>query len=590
MITQNVHFEINSTTVNGDISSASISSVEGRGYNVATMESDTPYPLGAEVSMVLGSRSFSGFVYRVGRTRVNAYTIECRSHTARLTTPFDPDQEVLEPASTATELCSLFASRSGIAIAYTSAQLHFGRSFKRSGTMLDALLSIARVTGSSVLCSDDNTLTISPRDVPDVSTAVDIGQSEVIDFVSDTGSLESYGISELLISSDSADLSTSQKHKLEVDSCTGRFVLYAVPAKGVDFLRGVSAWEESVHLLEYESVEDSVESIELDAEIVSVQSVKVNGFDVSGYTFEDCFLLFSTALTGKIEVSYEGNVLYGQVTATATPAGMWWLIRGEHNGEAFSEQGFLECENRGCDALPCVDDVSETACIFMPQRRNYVEGFSFWVYGGTPVVRSVGASLNIVQGSEAYVATGDFVCESFVGATAGETRIELAGVPSDVLELHTEVTDTPSWSIDGKYLLFPSDYAKVKVAYSLPCVKFTVSGTDVPRDVAIEIANACGGVTGREYWRAYDVQGFDKYDLSSYPCVLGEEVPVNVAAHLRVLPHSARGKTVTVSGGVGDRQVDNFGYVFVPANANGKYKIDASSIVHGGEVTLKVNV
>ena len=588
-MTVNVHFEVNGTNVNSIVSGASVSTATGRGYNVATLESEKPFALGAEVGIVLGNRRFAGFVYRVGRTQANLYTVECRSNTAKLTTPFDPDQDVYEPATTSTALCRLFSERSGIAIDYRSAELHFGRSFKRSGTMLDALIAVARVTGSSVTCTDDNVLTIAPRDVPDTSGAIEIADEDVIDFARDTGSLESFGISELTITNDSGEVSTRQKHAMEVDNCTGRFVLYAVPIDGVVFTKGVSGSREDVQRIDEENTLDNADSVELKAQIESVGRITVNGFEISGYTYDDCFISFSAPVTGKVVVSYAAKVIRGQVTPKVTPAGVWWLVRGEHNGEAFSDQGFLECSNQVCDPLPCVNG-DDDACVFMPERRNYVEGFSFWVHGGVPIARSVGAELNIVQTSEPFVATADVQCEHFLGsATPIETRIALVDTPMVVNRVYTEVTDTPEWTVDGKYLVFPKDYGRVKVAYTLQTEKFTVHGEDQPVEVKIEVANACGGVTGMEYWKQYGVEGFNKYDLSSYPCVLGEPVPVDIAGELGVIPFNAAGRAVD-AGDLGIFTVDEFGFIFVTPIKNGVYKIDCRTVVHGGEVVLKVNI
>lgn len=589
MIVENVHFSINGTNVNDAVSGASVSVSSGRGYNVATLESDKPFNLGSEVHIVLGIRRFSGFVYRVGRTKSNLYTIECRSDTARLTMPFDPDQDIFEPATTATALCRLFSERSGIAIDYQSAELHFGRSFKRSGTMLDALLAVARVTGSSVTCTDDNVLTIAPRDVPDASGAVEIPDADVIEFVSDTGSLESFGISELLISSDSAAVTTRQKHSIEVDNCTGRFVMYAVPRDGVVFSHGVGTTVEDVQQISEENTLDNADYVELKAEIEAIEKVTVNGFEISGYTHEDCFVSFAPKVTGKVVVTYAARVIRGQVLPSVTPAGVWWLVRGEHNGEPFSEQGFLECNNQVCDPLPCVNGTDD-ACVFMPERRNYVEGFSFWVHGGAPIARSIGAELNIVQSSELFVATADVQCEHFSGAqTPAETRIALIDTPTAVNRVYTEVTDTPEWTVDGRYLVFPQDYGRVKVAYTLQTEKFSVRGEDQPVEVKVEVANACGGVTGFEYWKQYDVEGFNKYDLSSYPCILGEPIPVDIAGELGVIPFNAAGRAVD-AGDLGIFTVDEFGFIFVTPLKNGVYKIDCRTVVHGGEVVLKVNI
>ena len=591
MIVKQVRFEVNGQLYNDHVTDATLSVSLNRGYNVATLTINRPVELGNSVSIRLDQRQFDGFVYRVARSGHKTWNVECRTETAKLTTPFDPDQDIFEPATTATELCQLFQDRSGITIEYNAAELHFGRSFKRSGTMLDSLLAIARVTGSRLLCTDDNKITIDPVDVPDTSNAIILNDSDIIDYAADIGSLESFGISTLIISSDSSEVTSRQKHTLEVDNCSGRFVLYPVPASGVTFLGGVTASYDDLQRLEEEETVDNATSIELKGEIDNVVGVSVNGFALSNWSYSDCFVNFASPVTGQVKVTYDAKVIRGQVTPQSTPAGVWWLVRAEHNGEAFSDQGFLECSNNGsCDYLPCSDGSNDPMCVFMPERRNYVEGFDFWTHGGGPVVRPVGANLTITRSADEYIATLEGAVEHFSGASdPRQTRIELAGEPLSVEELFTEATDSPSWTIDGKYLVFPADYGTVKVAYKLDATKFHVQGDDQPHDVKIEVANACNGVTGMEYWKPYDVQGFDKYDLSSYPCELNQTVPVDIAGSLGVLPNAARGKSVS-NVMLGSFIVETFGFIFVTVQANGEYEFDCSSIVHGGEVTLKVNV
>ena len=255
----------------------------------------------------------------------------------------------------------------------------------------------------------------------------------------------------------------------------------------------------------------------------------------------------------------------------STPNGVYYLIRLSHNGKEAVEQGYLDanCTNDGtlCQALPG----GITFCV--PEKRYYVKGFDAYAINGMPTFSY------LVDGAEHpglfhplcstidYRVVDQVTPETFVTATGDQTRARLRFAPKTVIEVYTSDTSTPGYHIDGEYIVFDRKYHNVRVAYTVDAIRCFFQHENIEGEVEL-LAN---GVR-------YDLLGFDKYDLDSYPCELDQELPVDVNGALGLELTDSVGKKVAINSPYGDPLgtyvIDNFGYVFfTPSQGDGRYRI-----------------
>jgi len=546
-----------------------------RAYDVLTFTTLGEFPETlSTVEFVAGDLTFRGFVRGVSREGRNGYTVTCYSDTARLTLPFSQPVTKAEPYKTATELCAAYAAEAGIEIEYRSVDLDFGASFERNGTMLDALTQVARVTGSTIRVADGgHKLIIEPlEEVGAPNKSVTVG--EYFDFVSWSTSEETRGVGKVIVSDGETIGAADQKITVDVDRCSGLVTIYPVPYETVSVTAGmVDFSQDQIAVTEtFQLVDEEV--IDLKAEAASIISVKLNGAEITPTEVEGSVVYLGAETTGFVEVRYFARVYVGSAVRQATPAGVYYLIRLDHNGKEHVEQGYLDakCTNDGrmCQALPR----GITFCV--PDKRYYVKGFYTYSVGGMPYLTYR------VDGDERpglfhpdcsvvdYRVVDEVRPETFVTATGGQTRARLRFEPKAIVEVYTSDTDTPGYHIDGPYIVLDQKYHNVRVSYDVETIRCFFRHDQIQGEVEL-VAN---GVS-------YDLLGFDKYDLDSYPCELGHEMPVNVTGTLGMDLTWAVGRNVTINSPhgdpVGNYSIDNFGYVFfAPDQGDGRYRITYS--------------
>ena len=153
-VTQLFRVLIDNVDVNDKIISIEITSELGRGYDVATLKSLVPFSILDSVEIGLGEREFFGFVHRVTQKSDRFYEIECRSKSAKMTSPYSPDEHVLEPAQSAVELISLYRDKHNIDIDYRLCDVDFGASWERDGTALRSLEQIAAIFDAQIVATE----------------------------------------------------------------------------------------------------------------------------------------------------------------------------------------------------------------------------------------------------------------------------------------------------------------------------------------------------------------------------------------------------------------------------------------------------
>ena len=588
---------------NDAVLGADIDEQMGRAYDVATLRmSRRPFDM-ERVAIEYGSKQFNGFVYRT-EADGDAWRVECRSDTARLTTPFSLDMATVENYSTASDLLAHYAAETGISIDYRCADLDFGRAFERDGTMLDGIEQIVSVAAAEMYVRDSSTLVIRPHIGLSGNSARVIYDRDIIGDAEMTMDSENASVGIVEISdSDGAD-TADQQTAVEVDNCTGDITIYPVPFDGVSASAGMSplaADEKTLH--ESFTIVDAT-YVQLKCEAAEVRSVRVNGAEAA-YTATGNIVEFPVVRSGFVDVEYIGRVYRSRVHGKITPNGIYWRIDIDHNGQISTEQGMIDidCAQIGADRIgliipACGGGVDDEMSVFAPGMMNYVKGFDLWISGGSPVFRFFvdGDELMISPTPHAETMTLRIRPElsyytSAPSDTATRCRIPRPGFV--VRDVYASDSDDPVWSVDGEYVLFDRMYRNVEIVYELQAVRYHIEREDLGADVTMKLANVITPAADCE-WMEWTLRGYDKYDLSTYPCVLPASLPVDIYGSLSVPLNSLVGQSVKVTtaddGTVQYCTIDERGFAFVSVSHNTEYVIDVSRFESGKSLVLIVKI
>ena len=575
-MTQTLSFSIGGDDWTKYATEYSLTSSMGRAYDVLSFESLRREPeLHAQVEATFQDTVFHGFVYSVAKTGHNQWRVVCRSNTAKLTTPFSQPIEEIEPYTTATELIQAYATISGLSIEYRSIDLDLGASFSRRGTMLDVLFQIAKVTGSLVYPSDGgNKIIIEPLE--ETPTAGDVVQAdETFGTRKKTKSIENAGVGKVVVSTGTVGAG-AQKLKLKVNGCNAETVIRAVPLTGVVAVSGISPLHEEVRFTKETREIVDEDTLDLSSEISSIYSVLNVGHDIGFKKFEGSSLVLHQRTTGIIEIAYFAKVMIGYANLENTPQGIYYQIELSHNKETIVEQGFAYCKTNSGDTTCNFIQGSDSAhdvMFCLPNHPEYVKGFNAFAIGAEPSFRylvdehevlglfspsSEVADYTIVEKVEVYpTETGG--CEAVLRTAPSSVRVVFSS-DGEIASNH--------YSVNGKRIAFDRCYHGIRISYNTISTKYHFQHENVSGKVELLVSSD-------KNTKKFELFGFDKYDINAYPCVLPQDLPVDMVKPLDLNLHDSIGKAVTVySGGapIANTAVDNFGFVFVHVNTDGEYR------------------
>jgi hypothetical protein len=127
------------------------------------------------------------------------------------------------------------------------------------------------------------------------------------------------------------------------------------------------------------------------------------------------------------------------------------------------------------------------------------------------------------------------------------------------------------------------------VSYDVPAKEHYVQFLDIPNTlVSMVIRNV-----NTDQVCEYEIGGIDRSDLSTIPCTLGQNIPVNVASQLGLQVVDVSGVELTwirPNLATGTGTVDDFGYLEIYADIDGDYIVDTSSLRPRTTITMTANV
>ena len=551
-------------------------------YHIASLQSGKRFVTNATVEVTQGDKHFTGFIYAVSQNSKNSYTIECRSHSAKLTTPyFSSSDYALEEATTSHALCTLYETKYGIPILMSAIDLDFNGNYERRGTPLDALANIANITGAE-FWFDGTSIHIAPNK-PITNMGYALSDADVFDFVPSFDTVFQNGIGKITIgtTSNTSTIDTNVSCSAEVDRCSGETIARVIPHDAFVSASGIELSEVKTPMLHQGILSPSF-SISMEAEIVSVLSVHINGEEITDYSFLVDTLFFNVEKRGIIMVNYVGYGYRGY--ANITRAGV----------ERYAEFDILygACEKYSFqDTMSCDSEDGYSVCggvsTITPKEMNYAKGFTFYTAGGDPSFSFYSDTKQLTKAVQTLHKDLDWVEPATLSMEAGGIiRHKTRFLAKGITEVRAGGADiTANTTLNGEYIHFDAIYLGVIVSYLMEGREHYVNfGENYPNE---DIRMIVSG----------DVQGGCEYSLSGYSqdstgatvCVEGVTVPINMIEELGVKPFEAVRRSVGVTAPSGITSViatDNFGILKIPDVIFGEYLLDVNNIRRNSKMKL----
>lgn len=580
---------------------ASISRAVGRFYNTAkfiiTDENIANNSMLKDMQIFYGDSVFSGFIFSISKNSKLEYEFLCRTYGAKLTEPFSPNASVIENAALASELCSIYANDINYPISYNLVDLDFSGNYSREGTKISALTNIANVLGADYYDNGSGIIIEANKPVGDEDVSISV--YDYFDFAKVGKNVLTNGVGEITISTAdvvSKDIVSNNSITLDIfDDLTAR--VYTNPKGLVTDYKGLDIEQvtSSIEMNETVSVSSDY-SIELKAPIKSVQVVKLNGIEITDYNFQDGHnvLYFNTPKRGVIDVSYTGYYQRANVHALLTPLGYFYAVDLYYLDQELSGEGIIKY-------LSNAVTVGEMT-IFTPTTMNIARGYDIWVYGGVPRVELYANGDKFYQ-LDAYeevphIQTIDVTLEP--DGLGGYTfRIPHKNPTVELVQSYGKDISYTTSTLDGYVTLkFSQYYAKIKCTYTVDTRKFTIPPTFVDGDIIMRVVNL-----NDDRFMEFTIENIDWNDLSTFPCMLNQMIPINVAQELNLDVNYVAGIQLTVTHPDGKTisqpTVDVNGYLKIFVTENGDYVVNASPVygttINGDSyrvatITLTVNV
>ena len=573
-MTQLFRIFISGEDVTNRTSGCNITYQINRMYNIAIFDFDE-LPISEEtVSIDFGDRHFEGFIYKSSRKSKGIYSVECRTKGAKLTEPYYSSGDyVVEDATTSHELCALYG------VINTCEDLNFGGNYERRGTPLSALTTVANVLGAE-FWDDESGIRIEPNK-PISGNGTIIKDSDIFDFVPMRNDIHQRGIKTIMVGSQSNpnEITTQTKCNAKIDECSGEVISYVVPHDSFIESDNIELSEVRIAMQKIETIAEGY-SFTLDADIVSIESVKINGVFVSDYTFKYDTIVFDSPKRGIIAVEYHGYALKGYASIRNIE-GQDYTEFNIYYGSCniFSFQQILNC-NGSTDTLAECGGV----WVNMPKIANYAVGFSLKTFGGTPYFTFY-TDTNIIG---VNVQTTDTILQQVEAAILseednGDIRHKTRFRSVSLTEVRSNGTDITSHAtLVGEYIEFDDDYPGVVISYQVSAQEHYVKFAD-------QIGSVTMGVNGGDGQCEYPLDGNDYDSTSSSICAEGASVAIDMISELGVKSWEATYKNIYVTDPNNveiSLQCDGFGVLHIEDIIFGIYTLDTSNIQPGSKLTL----
>ena len=306
-MTQKFKLEVGGVDITDMVSGASISEKMNSIYNTASFVCDDIIIPKSIIKIEMGDNVFDGFIYSSIKNEKNKYNIVCRTFGGYLTTPFiSSATKTIIPKTTSHTLCAYYATLYGVPITITAIDLDFGGDYEQNGTPLEALVSIANATGADYWF-DGTSIRIEPAKWIE-SHGEEVSKLDIFDYVPFGKTIENRGVGTIIVGnkSTSTDKTITPSCSSKVNGCTAQVMLRVIPHDSYKDSDGLTNIKEVKTPMTYKGVISASSYLSLEADIVSISSVKINNAEVADYSFVNNTIIFSTAKRGMAQVKYTG--------------------------------------------------------------------------------------------------------------------------------------------------------------------------------------------------------------------------------------------------------------------------------------------
>lgn len=583
-MTQIVQAKINGNieTINTFTFTESINSF----YNVLTFTADRLYASESDVVFSMGEKGFAGFIFSSTKTSASTYSMVCRSHSAKLTEPYISSAiDIVIPATTSHGVCAYYANLYNIPIIITSIDLDFAGDFEQKGTVISALTNIANVTGAE-FWFDGVSIHIEPNKAIPTVTDLILLDTDIFDFVPFAKTIEQRGIGEIVVGAVPAidEITTQIKCTAEVDKCSGEVLARVVPHDAFVSSRNIELNEVKTPMIFNKVIATAISS-QLEADIVSVQSVKLNDMVITDYTFIADTLVFSTSKRGTLMVEYIGYGLHGYTNIIPMGDGRYSEFDIYYGAcEVFKFQDAMSCSD---DSNKGEDNNTYSVCggvyIIMPVTKNYASGFTYYSSPSNANVQFYSDTQRFYPQTQPSPINLPQIEKGLLSNNNGIFTHQLRFSPQSLTEV-TASGEPISPSLSGNTLTFDKMYSGVLIAYMIGGFKNFVKFDNMPNE------NIRMLVSGDEEGECeYSLEGYNQDNNSSLVCAEGVTATVDIVGELGVVPVEAIGKSVSITdplGNITTQMVNNFGKLRVPTTVFGTYTLDTVSIQANSEIKL----
>ena len=579
---QLVRLEINGEDKTKNSSNHAISREVNRFYDIATFLLCEKPKTFDTVSLTAGSINFEGFIYTVDKVDAGRYSVECRTVGGLLTEPFfSATEHTVDPVKTSHDLCDYYADRFGVPISNTAVNLDFGGDYERTGTPLQALETIANVTGAEFWW-DGSKIVISPNK-PVPQQAKEIPARDIFEFIPEFNTIENEGIGTLIVGSSShiSSVTTSNKCDVEIGECSSTVKIYIVPHDSFSGANGIHSINPIIEDLKYSEIVNNEISIQLKAEIKEIGKITVDGIEVNDYTYKYDTVVFSSLVRGRVTINYLGYGYTGELETFMFGGEKRYRYDIVYAGcEVLSEDGAIACSGnidssstRNCDC----------ATVITPSKMNYFTGFMFRTIGCVPHITFTDGHITYPGHVETEVENVAYIDIGYLSAYDGSPTEEarrhfLRQMPVTVSEVKSKGVDIP-YTVDGQYILFDKYYPDVLIAYTTAGHKHTVNFKSAVRGDLTMIVNGC----------EYRIGGEDDLNPNATE---GDRVAVDIVGELGCNIHDAVNRPVAVTdpnGAISTLYVDSLGFVYIDNAIKGTYFFDTNTIIPNSWVKMFVS-
>ncbi len=592
-MTQLFSVSIDGSSITDYVESCNVEYSLGRVINNATLTvSINPTNMnGKSVSITHGDNTFNGVVFSFSKISHLKYSIECRSYGVKLGEPYFIDEETIDFATNATELCNEYATLAGIPIAYNAIEIPFYGSWSRSSTPDNELIRLASVIGGDIYDNGDGIIIENPK--PVAGTPIVINDDDVIDFVAPEKSIINRGIGKVIIKTaeaddeygrDTEDVISRNSINVDIDEDTATADVYVTPKHIIDDFTGMYKIYSGTKVLVESTQLVEAYQFSLRGSIKSVSSVKLNGINITNYKFsqDTAIIYFKSPQNGHIIVEYSAFVDTFKLNLSKTPDGMFYNITVDSGDDHFATNGLIELKDSDNIGIIGKDDGILTYELI--GGNNYVDGFTLKTTGNPKFDLYDGAEKTTLTGKVEVIRNSPFIRVTGIKIEKDDDGryyspfVSGGGTIQDVTSVGETIPYTTDIDVDGNTIIvFDKYYPDVEIEETMTGTRYDVQYDKKEKeqlivlDDSIEIELTDGG--GK--W----------YDPKNFPCGYPADFPFNIPELLDIPKEDAEG--VVIQGM--NAPIDSKGFCYAHITYDGIYEYDVSHLKKRKKLILRAN-